>query len=94
MTVAGQPAVAYTYDDADRLTQVSQGSTTVGLTYDEAGRRSRLTLPNGITVDHGYDDASRLTALTYKLGQTTLGDLAYGYDPAGQRTRVSGSYAR
>ena len=45
-----------------------------------------LTLPNGIVVEYSYDDDSRLTGLTYKLGMTNLGTLTYGYDVNGQRT--------
>jgi RHS repeat-associated protein len=53
-----------------------------------------LTLPNGVTVEYGYDAASQITGLTYKLGSTTLGDLTYSYDLAGNRTSVGGSWAR
>ena len=35
-----------------------------------------------------------MTGLTYKLGMSTLGTLTYGYDAAGQRTTVGGTYAR
>ena len=66
----------------------------VVLDYDEAGRRKSLALPNGITVLYGYDAASQLTSLTYKRGGTTLGDLTYTYDLAGNRTKVGGSWAR
>jgi YD repeat-containing protein len=41
--------------------------------YDNANRRSTLTLPNGVVTEYGYDAASQLTGLTYKLGGTTLG---------------------
>jgi len=40
MTVAGQPAVAYTYDNANRLLQMTQGSanvTFISVTMREAG---------------------------------------------------------
>ena len=57
-------------------------------------RRTSLTLPNGIVVEYACDDDSRLTGLTYKQGLPTLGTLTYGYDAAGQRTSVGGSYAR
>jgi YD repeat-containing protein len=43
MTVAGQPAVNYTYDNGDRLTQITQGSQTVTIAYDDIGRRTRIT---------------------------------------------------
>ena len=46
MTVAGQTAVSYSYDNADRLTGIAQGSTSVALGYDDANRRTSLTLPN------------------------------------------------
>jgi RHS repeat-associated protein len=94
MTVAGQPQVAYTHDAADRLTQLSRGTSTVGLTYDDANRRTRLTLPNGVTIDSGYDAASQLTALTYEVGAATLGTVTYTYDLAGHRTQVGGMWAR
>src|SRR5690606_7885635 len=94
MTVAGQTGLAYTYDDADRLTTVTQGTTTVTAAYDTASRRTSLTLPNGIVVESGYDLDSQLTALTYKLAGVTLGDLTYSYDAAGQRVALAGSYAR
>ncbi|MBD0369820.1 MAG: Ig-like domain-containing protein [Pyrinomonadaceae bacterium] len=94
MTVAGRPTVNYSYDDANRLTGVTQSSSTVLIAYDEAGRRTSLTLPNGVTTEYGYDAASQLTSLTYKKGVTVLGDLTYGYDQAGRRTSMGGSFAR
>ena len=45
-------------------------------------------------MNYGYDVASQLTGITYKLGTNTLGNLTYGYDLAGRRTAVGGSYAR
>jgi RHS repeat-associated protein len=94
LTVAGQPAVSYMYDNADRLTQLTQGASGVTLGYDNANRRTSLTLPNGIVIESAYDLASRLTGLTYKLGTTTLGTVTYGYDAAGNRTTVGGTWAR
>jgi YD repeat-containing protein len=48
MTVAGQTAVGYSYDNANRLTGITQGSWGVSFAYDAANRRTSLTLPNGI----------------------------------------------
>ena len=87
-------AVTYTYDDANRLTQISQGSAIVALGYDAANRRTSLTLPNGIVVTYGYDAASHLTSLSYASGGTSLGNLVYTYDAAGRRTSIGGSLAR
>ena len=64
-------------------------------TYDAAGRRTSLTLPNGVLAEYGYDNASRLTSITYKQnGTTLLGDLTYAYDKGGHRTTTGGSFAR
>jgi RHS repeat-associated protein len=94
MTVAGQTQISYGYDNADRLTSITQGSGSVGFAYDSADRRTVLTLPNGVTIESSHDAASQVTGLTYKLGATTLGDLTYTYDLAGNRTAVGGSWAR
>jgi RHS repeat-associated protein len=94
MTVVGQTQVTYTYDNADRLTQVQQGTSTVTIAYDIAGRRTSLTLPNTNSIVYAYNAASELTSLTYKQGATTLGDLTYTYEPAGNRIKIGGSFAR
>ena len=94
MTVPGQAPVSYAYDAASRLTSMTQDSSLVQFAYDAASRRTTLTLPNGVRAQYGYDTASRLTSLTHNLGATVLGDLQYTYDPAGNRTRVGGSWTR
>ncbi len=66
----------------------------VSIDYDALGRRTRLTLPNAVSTEYQYDAASRPTALIYRTATTTLGDLTYQYDAAGNRTRVGGSFAR
>jgi RHS repeat-associated protein len=94
MSVSGQTAINYTFDNANRLTQISQGSGNVSFGYDNDSRRTSLTLPNGVSMNYGYDAASQLTSITYKNGSTTIGNLTYAYDLAGRRTGVGGSYAR
>ena len=103
MTVAGQPALAYTYDAGDRLTRIDQAAgaannnvaQNVSFTYDAAGRRLRTTYMNGVTRENSYDDGGQLMAITYKNPDgSTLGDLAYTYDDGGRRTGVTGSLAR
>jgi RHS repeat-associated protein len=94
MQAPSQAPTTYTYDPAYRLTQIVQGSQGVTFQYDNAGRRVRLTLPNQVSTEYQYDTASRLTALIYRNATGQLGDLTYQYDPAGNRTRVGGSFAR
>lgn len=94
MQVTGQPAVNYTYDNGNRLTQIAQSSSTTSFSYDNRNRRTSLTLPNGVNVSYSYDSDSRLTGITYQFGSNTLGNLSYAYDVIGRRTQVSGSFAR
>jgi len=47
MEVPGQPRITYTLDAVNRLTQMQQGSQTVSFSYDNADRRTVLTLQNG-----------------------------------------------
>jgi len=94
MTVSGQPEVDYQYDNADRLFSLTRGTSSVAIGYDDADRRTSVTLPDAIVEQYGYDNASQLTGITYKLAGATLGDLNYGYDSAGKRNAVWGTYAR
>jgi RHS repeat-associated protein len=71
--------------DSNRLTSETQGSQSVGLSYDSANRRTCLTLPNGVIVSYGYDNDSHITSITYGTGGTctsppsNLGNLTYTY---------------
>lgn len=93
MTVTGQPTITYAYDNANRLTGITQGPSTITVEYDAAGRRKSLTLPNGVTAEYTYDAASQLTAITYEKGAVVLGDITYQYDAAGRRAKMGGSFA-
>src|SRR5205823_4606603 len=63
-------------------------------TYDNANRRSTLTLPNGIVATYAYNRDSRLTGISYTLNGNSVGDLTYGYDTARRRVSAGGSLAR
>lgn len=68
MTVAGQPIVNYNYDANSRLTNLviaseAWQSLSFGFTYDALGRRTSLSLPNGITTTYNYDNGSNLLNL-------------------------------
>ena len=70
------------------------GASSVLIGYDNANRRTSLTLPNGVAVTYAYNNANELTGLTYKKGAVTLGTLTYSYDLAGRRITQDGTYAR
>jgi len=94
LTVPGQSVVNYSFDSANRLAQITQGSATVQFSYDVDNRRTSLTLPNGVVTTYSYDTASQLTGMTYANGSTALGNLTYSYDLNGRRTNAGGTYAR
>ncbi|NJM42671.1 MAG: RHS repeat protein [Anaerolineae bacterium] len=94
MTVTNDATTLYAYDNASRLTSMSKGAGTVTFGYDNAHRRTSTTLPNGIVQNYGFDNASQTQAMTYTLGAATIGTLSYGYDNAGQRVQMGGSFAR
>jgi RHS repeat-associated protein len=77
--------------------QSCPNSPTVGFQYDNANRRTTLTLysydANGVSAGYTYDNASRVTGMTYSAGSTQLGNLTYSYDGDGRRTATSGSLA-
>ena len=102
MTVSGQPTVSYAYDAGNRLTQITQAAgavnnnsaQTVGFAYDADNRLIQKTLTNGIAMHYSYDNANRLTGISYAQGQNTIGNLTYGYDAAGHRVATGGTFAR
>ena len=75
------------------VTAITQGSSAVGINYDNANRRTSLTLPNGVTVGYSVDNDSRITGLTYSAGSTQLGNPIYGYDADGRVTSKNGTLA-
>jgi RHS repeat-associated protein len=94
MSLPGQEPLEYTYDDANRLTGLSRPGEAVSLSYDGADRLTALTLPDGIEQLYGRDEAGQTTSITYKDGESTLGDLHYAYDANGRTKALWGSYAR
>ncbi len=97
MLVAGQPDVTYLWDNANRLQSITRQQApplVASYFYDDANRRTQLTLPNGVAIGYGYDGANRLTGLTYSGLQGGPQTLTYTYDPAGNRVRTGGSWAR
>jgi uncharacterized protein RhaS with RHS repeats len=64
--------------------------------YDNANRRTTLTLPNGVTVSYAYDNASRVNQLSYGVGgagSTDVGTLTYSYDADGRVINKAGTLA-
>ncbi len=89
----------YRWDDTNQLTRITQGTSSVGINYDNANRRTYLTLPNGAIATYGYDNDSRVISITYGTNgscsnpPSNLGNLTYSYDADGRRTATAGSLA-
>ena len=75
----------YGYDAASQFTTITKGTQTVTLAYDDAGRRTSLTYPNGVVTSYGYDNANRVLSITHVKAPTTIESLTYTYDPTGNR---------
>jgi RHS repeat-associated protein len=93
--LAGRPAtmtdgsgtVTYTFDDADRLTDIARTGGGSGLNgsfhygYDDAGNITGRTYPDSTATTETFDDDGRLISVS-SGGQTT----SFGYDAAGNVT--------
>ncbi|MBI4684009.1 MAG: PKD domain-containing protein [Nitrospirae bacterium] len=89
MTVAGQPAVNYSYDANSRLTGISNSGLGFDIAYDEIGRRTSMTLPNGVTTNYSYDNGSNLLEIKHlnPISQI-LEKINYVYAANGNRTSM------
>ncbi|ASY90247.1 hypothetical protein MOU_01665 [Xanthomonas citri pv. malvacearum str. GSPB1386] len=62
--------------------------------YDDVDRLSLTTLPNGVAVDHTYDNADQLTGLAWqKAGQASTGNIGYCYNSLGQIVGQTGGFS-
>jgi RHS repeat-associated protein len=74
------------YDALGRLTSRAQPYTTLNYQYDTAGRRTRVSWPDGLYISYNYDLLNQMTTVL-ENGATTLA--TYGYDDLGRRTSLT-----
>ncbi len=66
-----EDALTLAYDDADRVTSISDGATDLrSLAYDSAGRLSEATDAQAKTIEFGYDDDGNLVSIDDDRGQS------------------------
>ena len=87
-------AVQYSYDNKDQLIKVEEtaGETrrSTLYTYDKRGAVISRTTPDGTVGRYAYDGAGQTTSIGYTGSQgVLLEQLAYEYDLAGNRTKVT-----
>jgi RHS repeat-associated protein len=83
----GAFTVNYAYDSRDRLVRVTDTLTGTqrDFAYDDAGRMTALTRPNGVNGAYTYDAAGRLT----RIQEGSIVDLQFTFDAAQQITSVN-----
>lgn len=83
--------VTFTYDALGRqLTETSLYGGTKSKQYDIAGRRTRLTWPDGFYVSYDHDVVGNVTAIRENGAASGVGVLAsYAFDTLGRRTSVT-----
>ena len=80
------------YDNAGRLTSVTNGTLdTTGYTLSADGRRTAISR-NGQSETYGYDNARQVTSASIPLSSGSRSD-AYQYDAAGNRSSATSSGA-
>ncbi|UVS79156.1 DNRLRE domain-containing protein [Actinokineospora sp. UTMC 2448] len=96
MTVPGGTTVRHVYDAEQRLSAIERDGTVVSaVVRDDRGLATRVGAPGaGVHQTQSYDDAGRVTGITYRRDQQVLGELTYGRDAAGLPVSTGGSFSR
>jgi RHS repeat-associated protein len=84
---------SFQYDSKDNLIGVTFGNRTLKYEYDEAGRRIRMSDPDGRVLSYEHDARGRLERIRDGNGRLAV---EYQYDGAGRRTKKilgNGAYA-
>ena len=84
-------SVAYTYDDLNRLTTVSEnGAQQAAYTYDTNGNRASLTYANGVTEAYRYNKANWIISLENRNNSGLISSYTYTYYASGsQKTKTA-----
>jgi RHS repeat-associated protein len=76
--------IARIYDDLDRLTDEQSAQGEVSYSYDNAGRRTSMTVAGQPAVSYAWDNANRLTGITQ--GSASV---SFAYDNANRRSQLT-----
>ncbi|MDZ7858414.1 RHS repeat-associated core domain-containing protein [Sphaerotilus sp.] len=78
----------YTRDARGLVTQIASPAGNFGFDFDELGRRTKLSYPNGSTASYSFDAAGQLTNLTH--AGVFNAPYAHSFDTAGRITNITG----
>jgi YD repeat-containing protein len=86
VTFEGSLYETYDFDDANRLTSITDNASGVySFAYDVANKMTTTTRPNNVTTTYEYDGLSRLTRLKHTTSPSVI-DYNYAYNTASQIT--------
>jgi RHS repeat-associated protein len=99
-SVASVSTITRSYDELDRMISEVTPQGQVDYTYDNAGRRTSMTVTNGApgeqttqpTITYTYDNGDRLTGIHQAAGSINAGvaqNITLAYDASGQRTQTT-----
>jgi len=78
-----------TYTARNRLASVTDTTGTTSYRYDEIGRQSSISYPNGVTTDYSYDSRNRITNIIHKdSSEAILQSFTYTLDDVGNRVQI------
>jgi len=80
--------VLYSYDDALRLSRLTDGKSTVTYAYDNNSRLAEKRFSSGMNTRYEYNDMGLLSALTHNDHEGVLDQYAYQYDIMGNKTGI------
>ena len=90
MILPGGNTTTYTYDPANRPSQIQIGAGTFVITYDSSGQRISIAYPNGTSTTYTYDGAGRATSLLTKNSSASIIDsYTYTYDKVANRLSMT-----
>lgn len=93
--------ISYNYDDASRLSSITENGAAplVTFSYDDLGQRTKLTRGNGVVTTYSFDAMSRLKNLVNGISVSGADQSnAFSYNPANQivltnRSSSDGAYS-
>src|SRR5262249_2603751 len=83
--------VDYSWDKAGRLLSENSYGRQLSFQYDQGGNRTRVTYPDALYEQYGYDALNRVTTIKENNASTLA---TYSYDNVGRRrsiTRLNGT---
>ena len=80
--------VSYSFDNALRLTKVTDGDQEINYHYDQLNRLTNKQFTNGMSTNYAYNNLGQLSTLTHLTDAHILDSYKYDYDHFGNKTSI------